>query len=65
MRQRKVDKYWAIVDRLTNKPVLFDGRLPLYWSRSVARDEVGERGFTMYGSQSDVKLQRVTIRPVK
>lgn len=62
--QRKRGRYWAIYDAVRGTPVIFDGRVPVYWLRSVARREAESRGFTV-GRRGDVVVTRVRIEEAR
>jgi hypothetical protein len=53
---------WGIRERRTGKWVLFDGRMPFYWLRSVARNVASEHNWTSYGKDSDVEICRITVK---
>lgn len=53
---------WAIVHARSGKLLLFDGRCPMYWSRTVATQHAIERGLVVHGPTAKAKIVRVAVQ---
>lgn len=52
---------WAIVHARSGKLLLFDGRCPIYWSRTVATQQAIERGLVVRGPTATATIVRVAV----
>ena len=60
-RTMKPGRYWVILNRSNGRPVLFDGRCPVYWRRPGAQHDAAAHGITWSGNKADAVIRRCRI----